>query len=57
MTEADQKRLNWAHSVYSDPGSTKIEKRKAAAVIAKLDPEGFEDYDDDPIRTRGMWDN
>lgn len=50
-----ERRINWAHSVLNDPGSTDEQKRRAYALLAKHDPEGLADHDDDPIRTRGQF--
>lgn len=52
----DDTALNRAYSVLNDPGSNERKKRHARATVAALDPEGFVDHDDDPIRSRGMYD-
>lgn len=55
MTDSEERRLNWAHSVLNDRGSTDKELRAAKYVIAKLDPEYYlekaiaEDYLGDSI--------
>jgi hypothetical protein len=52
-----QRTITWAHSVLNDPGSREWMKRRAEAVLASLDPDELRDHDDDPIRSRGMFDD
>lgn len=47
------RQIQWAHSVLNDPSATEKEKRRAASVLAKHDPEGLEDHDYDEVRSRG----
>lgn len=49
------RQVQWAHSVLNDPGQPEKVKRRAKAILAKHDPEGLLDHDNDLIRTRGRF--